>query len=92
MSRPTAEAESTPEHHDQAEQHGHQGRSTYSLGRPNTVYRLREIPDRYERTDIPGILRSALQRGDDFPVEVNSLAGSPYLPDQKIATLRLPQA
>lgn len=63
-----------------------------SLIRPDTVYRLRGVPERFQRTDIPGLLRKAFGENDGFPVKVGSLAQSPYRVDEKIATVTLPEA
>lgn len=60
--------------------------------RSDTVYRLRGVPERFQRSDIPGLLREALGRNDEFPVKIGSLAQSPYRVGEKIATVTLPYA
>lgn len=60
--------------------------------RPDTVYRLRGVPERFQRNDIPGLLRGAFGENDEFPVEVGSLAQSPHRADEKVATVTLPEA
>lgn len=60
--------------------------------RPDTVFRLRRIPEKYGKKDIPSLLRTAFQQGSDFPVEVGSVAQSPYRADERVATVVLPEA
>ncbi|KAL1638916.1 hypothetical protein SLS58_008501 [Diplodia intermedia] len=60
--------------------------------RPDTVFRLRCIPKKYGREDIPDLVRKALRQGGDFSVEIGSLARSPYRNDELIATVTLPGA
>lgn len=60
--------------------------------RPDTVFRLRRIPEKYGKKDIPDLLRTAFQQDGDFTVEVGSLARSPYRADEKVATVTLSEA
>lgn len=60
--------------------------------RPDTVFRLRRIPEKYGKKDIPDLLRKAFHQGSDFPVEVGSLARSPYRAGEQVATVTLPEA
>lgn len=66
--------------------------SAISALRPDTVFRLRRIPEKYGKKDIPDLLRTAFQQDGDFAVEVGSLARSPYRADEKVATVTLPEA
>ncbi|KAL1613846.1 hypothetical protein SLS54_010252 [Diplodia seriata] len=60
--------------------------------RPDTVFRLRRIPEKYGWKEVPDLLRRALNQDGDFPVQVGSLARSPYRNDELIATVTLPGA
>lgn len=60
--------------------------------RPDTVFRLQGVPDRFQRSEIPGLLREAFGESDEFPIEAGSLAQSPHRVGEKVATVILPDA
>lgn len=63
-----------------------------SAFQPDTVYRLRGVPQQFQRSDIPDLLREAFGETNGFPVKVGSLAQSPSQVGEKVATVTLPDA